>query len=390
MRTIPVQIESILTKQQLEQDYLELKSITKIAQKYAVSNVAIKSRLVKYGISFISKNQHNECNHNIFSEDSELSFYLAGFLAADGCIRISKTNSKNSYVNHRVVIGLSIKDESYLKKIQKLLGSNHKLNHYVHKLSKYNDKWEDSESVKLSITSKQMVNDLQRFNIGPRKSLTYKFPEWIINHPLVHHFMRGYFDGDGSFYLNSDLSYDRLCCSIRGTPDFLKVFRSVLETQDINGGSLRKNEKVPQLSYKGKLAVWVRDFLYEEATIYMDRKWKMSHNENIKESFKKWSIKELEDEFKFLDPEFRKQQVSNYLSADKIEQQIISNSRQMIWHKLQDKEYFEKELNTIKRCQNQILWIENNMNGFTICTIELKCSREKFLKLIKKCGILVE
>ena len=276
MNKLSKTLESILSKEQLEKDYKELKSLSKIAEKYSVSSIPIKARFVKYNIPFASKNQHNQCNHNIFSEDSEVSFYLAGFLAADGCIRISKTNKKSSYVNNRVVIGLSIKDENFLIMLRDLFGATHKLNYYTHKLSKYNDNWNDSKSVKLSMTSKQMVNDLKRFNVTSRKSLVYTFPKWLKDHPLVNHFIRGYNDGDGSFYINSELSYDRLCCSMRGTRKFLLSFKDILKRDGIVGGSLYENDSIPQLRFKGKLSLKVRDFLYRDATIYLQRKYDIS------------------------------------------------------------------------------------------------------------------
>lgn len=271
MKRILNQIEPILTKQQLENDYKELGSLSAIAQKYGISNVTVRARFIKYGIPFITKNQKNKCNHDIFSEDSERAFYLAGFIAADGCIRISKTNNSN-YTNHRIVIGLAERDEDFLKFLQTLFESNHKLNYYTHKMSKYCNRWNDSNSVKLSITSKQMVEDLRRFNIVPRKSLMYTFPKWIENHELRSHFMRGYFDGDGSFYINSELSYDRLCCSIRGTSDFLNVYKNILKEECGDGGYVDMHSSIAMLCYKGKLALKVRDFLYQNSIYFLERK----------------------------------------------------------------------------------------------------------------------
>lgn len=213
-------------------------------------------------------------NHNIFQEETERSFYLAGFIAADGCIRIAKTNKNNNYINHRLQISLSKNDELHLIKIRELLESNNPINNYLIQNSKRNDNWNDVWESKLMITSKQIVNDLRRFNIVPRKSLTYTFPKWLQNHPLVNHFMRGYFDGDGSFFINSELSYDRLCCSVRGTEKFLKVYKKILETQ-CNfkcTGNIDTSSNAAQLRFKGKLSLQVRDFLYQNATVYLDRK----------------------------------------------------------------------------------------------------------------------
>jgi intein/homing endonuclease len=219
-----------------------------------------------------------QVNHNIFQEETERSFYLAGFIAADGCIRISKTNKTRDYINHRLQISLSRNDKEHLTLIRDLLESTNPIRDYLIENSKKNPKWNDVWESKLLITSKQMVDDLKKFNIVPRKSLIYTFPAWLKKHPLRHHFMRGYFDGDGSFFINSELSYDRLCCSIRGTEKFLKVYRRLLELECGKGGNLDTSDRAAQLRFKGKLSLKIRDYLYRDATIYLPRKHNISNS----------------------------------------------------------------------------------------------------------------
>lgn len=188
-------------------------------------------------------------------------------------------NKNNKYVNHRVVVCLSKKDEKFLELIRNLFEYDGKFNYYTNKLSKYKSNWKDSECVKLSITSKQMIDDLQKFNIGPRKSLIYEFPKWLSHHFLVHHFIRGYIDGDGSYYINTELSYDRVCCSIRGTREFLTTLQRILdencEFNKVNRISM--DTKVGQLRYKGNNFISkIFDFLYHDATIYLPRKYEIA------------------------------------------------------------------------------------------------------------------
>lgn len=213
-------------------------------------------------------------NHNIFQEESERSFYLAGFIAADGCIRITG-NKKNKYINHRLQISLSKNDEEYLILIRDCLESTHPIANYLIENSKRNSNWNDVWESKLMITSKKMVEDLQKFNVVPRKSLIYTFPEWLIEHPFVNHFMRGYFDGDGSFFINSESSNNRLCCSIRGTENFLQVYKKILQNKcDFEcKDNIDRSNRTPQLRFKGEFSMKIFDFLYEDATIYLERKY---------------------------------------------------------------------------------------------------------------------
>lgn len=225
-------------------------------------------------------------NHNIFKEESERSFYLAGFIAADGCIRISKTNKSSNYLNHRLVISLSSKDKEHLLLIRELLDSNNPISDYLVPLSKRNINWKDVWTSKLSITSKMIVEDLAKFNIGPRKTFSYEYPNWLVNHPLNYHFMRGYFDGDGSFSINTELSYDRLCASLRGTYNFLHTYKSIIEREcNFKCKNNISKDKIPQLRFKGKNALLLRDFLYSNAHFYLNRKYNISFEGSIYESF---------------------------------------------------------------------------------------------------------
>jgi hypothetical protein len=134
-----------------------------------------------------------------------------------------------SIIDYRFLISVSKNDEDHLKLVRNLLESTNPIKNYLIKNSKKNPKWNDVWESKLLITSKQIANDLIKFNIVPKKSLIYTFPKWLEKHPLKHHFMRGYFDGDGSFFINSELSNNRLCSSIRGTEKFLKTYKKILQ-----------------------------------------------------------------------------------------------------------------------------------------------------------------
>jgi hypothetical protein len=78
--------------------------------------------------------------------------------------------------------------------------SDAKVHKYIVKHSNRNEKWKDTEKSELAITSRKMCADLLRFNITERKTFTYTFPEWLKTHPLKHHFIRGYNDGDVCFH----------------------------------------------------------------------------------------------------------------------------------------------------------------------------------------------
>lgn len=269
-----------LTKEVLEKDYSELGNFKLIAEKYKIPRSTIERYCKIFGVKTTPKISY-EVDHNLFATDTEESFYLAGFIAADGCIYTHKCVEPNC-----MRICLSKKDEKFLEILKNILKFSGPTKHAIRKLSKYNKKWNDSEQVFIDIYSKQMINDLKRFGIVPRKSLIYDFPEWLINHPLVHHFMRGYFDGDGSFYIASekiktkkygDTIQQKMCCSLRGTMNFLMSFKKVLSNSNIKTSSSPKfNNGIEQLRYSGNKQVSkIASFLYKDFYICMNRKYNL-------------------------------------------------------------------------------------------------------------------
>lgn len=269
------EIDKLLTKDLLQEEYKTLRSMKAIGIKYGVSETAIKNRFVKFKIPYIQRKNKYDCNHNIFSEESERAFYLAGFIAADGCVRIAKTNKNKDYVAHRLVISLSIKDYDFLLKLRDLMGCENPVPIYEHKLSLQNPEWNDIKVGKLSITSKQMVADLEQFGVVPRKTFILDFPDWLIEHPLAHHFIRGYIDGDGSFFAATGERHS-MVFALRGTLQFLNKIKEIfiqkfeLDTDSIpriEGGignfRFTSNEMIARLT----------DYLYRDATIFLQRKY---------------------------------------------------------------------------------------------------------------------
>ncbi len=273
-----------LIKEILEKDYKELKSFKLISEKYNICSSTIQRYYKEvFKIKTKKKTLYN-VNHELFSLDNEISFYLAGFIAADGCI-IKHKSSVPNYVS----ICLSKKDLDHLKKIKNMLGFGGPISHSIKKHSEINKNYNDVEMIRINVYSKKIINDLSRFGIGQRKSLTYTMPKWLIKHHLINHFLRGYNDGDGSFYIGKEnvitktlglKIYSKLIFSLRGTEKFLSDFKNILSKNNINTASKPVfNNGIYQLRYSGNGQVAkVSKFLYKDSTIYMDRKFdKVKH-----------------------------------------------------------------------------------------------------------------
>ena len=261
------------TKEQLQEAYARLKSTRKVGVKFNYTGETIRTFMHEYGLEVITPSVDKyTCDHDFFICDNEETFYIAGFIAADGCVKARRGKLNPSIV----ALALGVQDETHLERIRCAMKVGNPLSKKIVKNSLRNPEWKDSEERELAFTSVKMCQDIRRFNIVPRKSLIYTFPEWLIEHPLVHHFMRGYNDGDGSFYINPGVNTPQVYFSLRGTPPFLAVYRSILERECSLPERLKKirvNTGIGVLEYGGNGVVGkIVDFLYKDANIFLPRK----------------------------------------------------------------------------------------------------------------------
>lgn len=320
-------LKDVLTKELLTQKYEELKSVNRIAKDLKKPFRTVEKYMILYGISTENKSQIKDrfskeylqkvyaevgtiqdmmpildiskpmiidlmrfhkidykkamgpytADDDFFSRDNEESFYWAGFIAADGCV---KEKGKSRILN----VGLSKKDENHLIKLKNSLQATNPLTYKIIKNSERNPDWNDTEACEIRISSAKMFSDLSRFNIAPRKTLIYKMPDWLMTHEYLHHFLRGYNDGDGSFYINKqENKADQMAFSLRGNPEtFLLQIREILE----NKCNLPHREKPIRISsghgvleYGGNILIGkLANYLYKDHTICLDRKYeKIKH-----------------------------------------------------------------------------------------------------------------
>lgn len=194
-------------------------------------------------------------------------------MAADGCLRdFMKKVSKTSYSHTRLVaLSLIEKDmiETFMSDIE-CVGRKISERHYMTQKG-------PATLYKIELISSQMFNDLHRFGLSERKSLTLEMPEWLNSHPLNSHFIRGYFDGDGciTFTKHGDKLYKHL--GFYGTENFLNSIHEIIKenVDPTIKPKVRRHgkSKIYTVQYTGNtLAHKVGAFLYKDATVWLERK----------------------------------------------------------------------------------------------------------------------
>lgn len=183
-------LEPELVKQ-LIIDYKNGETITNLETKYDRCHGVLLATLKRNNVTirpYYEDGRIHNINHTYFDDiNTEDKAYFFGLLFADGHTRKNKRG-----------ISLRLQEEdAYILEIFKIK-ANIESPLYKDIRSKDNPNWSDTYFI--SIYSSQMAETLISYGMVPRKSLIKQFPEVILNsnEDIQRHFIRGYFDGNGS------------------------------------------------------------------------------------------------------------------------------------------------------------------------------------------------
>lgn len=260
-----------LNHEDVKEFYLKTNSTVITAKFFNCSVSSIHFILKKFNIKTPKKGEafkiysHTE---NFFETiDCEEKAYWLGFLMADGYVSKNKND---------ITLALGIKDKSHLLKYKNSINSTSPVKDCVISKGPFKGK----EFSRINITSNKTKSDLESLGCVNAKSLILQFPN--IDKSLHNHFIRGYFDGDGSVFLSNDKHHRSgkissiIYVSIVGTLEFLNSMFSI-----INIGTkecIKRNHKLVlnnTFQYRVKRHERCKQFyeyLYKDATLYLERK----------------------------------------------------------------------------------------------------------------------
>lgn len=234
-------------------------SVLAIAKKYEVNPRTI-ARVLKENSIEIRNNNEYKCKRvdNNFFEciNTEEKAYILGFIYADGCI-----------TNGALQIKISEKDVELLEKIKIVLKSEHKIGIYINE----NGYGIGNKYCALRIQSQKIVSDLSLLGVIPRKTKQLVFPTSNqVSRDLLRHFIRGFFDGDGSVY-----KHDTPCISFTGTYNMLYGIKQEMQKITNTQANIYPYKDKDVFDYKvggTNQMKKIYDYLYKDATIFLGRK----------------------------------------------------------------------------------------------------------------------
>lgn len=250
--------------------YLSGESNQDISSSLNLHRSTIQRVLKRNGIKLHASKSKLKCNDGFFNSYTKESCYWAGFILADGYLR------KDSPTLH---IKLGIKDVEHLYKLLKCIDCEKDI---VKKHETY---------CYIDICKEKIYNGLNKnFDITNKKTFIAEISKKIPT-DLLTHFLRGYFDADGSVSIK-EKKY--LTINFIGTKKVINYlmdyfFDSGVQIRTNKRNTTNKpviydvnhNEKIGIIQYNCRNAEKILNILYQDSAIdiRLDRKYEI-YNQN--------------------------------------------------------------------------------------------------------------
>ena len=203
-------------KRYILEQYSNQVSSNIIAEQFHTSGEAIRRLLRKEGITIISHKKRLPRNSDYFEcIDTPEKAYCLGLMYAYGYGH-----------QERYTVGLGLIDKEHIEKFLVALGAP------MHTITECQQKNSSRPSYKAQIRDKKMFNDLVAWNVIPRKSFQEIPFLDLHDEELMRNFIRGYFDGDGSFTFS--MTKGNFKVSFVGNRTFLSGLRAYLHKDNIS------------------------------------------------------------------------------------------------------------------------------------------------------------
>lgn len=178
---IPVETYYKLHEEHLKGSSLKTLSITH-KMRYGTLYYGFKRLGLEVINSSNEERTRSGVDHNYFAKiDCENKAYILGLIMSDGCVNFRKDKNKSP----RLMLKLFSDDKYIVEWVRDQIAPKAKLS-------------KDKNSFRFEVTSSKLINDLMSLGVLPNKTTVgEQLP--LLDKIYYPHFIRGFFDGDGSF-----------------------------------------------------------------------------------------------------------------------------------------------------------------------------------------------
>ena len=246
-------------------------STVKIGNIFDCGNKVIAKVLEKHTIprTGVGRRMYSLDEHYFDVIDTPNKAYILGMFYADGY---------NSLDKHTIRLQLQYTDKDILEDIRKELKSEKPLKFINCSNKVASNGFVSKDMYQLEFYSAHMCKTLEKLGMVQNKSLVLTFPTFL-DPTLYSHFIRGYYDGDGSLCSHyTKKGWFQSLVTITSTDSFCKDCLEIIRQETSIGGGIYESSshngitKVLSISGTNQLKVFF-EWLYKDAELYMMRKY---------------------------------------------------------------------------------------------------------------------
>ena len=246
--------------QQIISLYQEGYSSEQIAAKIGLSSSGVRKILIRNNVKLRNSSQCHrkyKINENLLDKiDTQEKAYFLGFFYADGC-----------NLNNTSCISLASQDIDILYRFSEMFFKENSKERILSYIRKRQNKTELVS--KLSFNSKYLCSQLTILGAPRAKTFKIKYPDWL-DENLHNHFIRGYFDGDGSIYQSNN----KFGWKIASTESMCKGINAQLIKNLGIDISVKPQGNIFNICCSGNKQIHkIMTWLYKDATIFLQRKY---------------------------------------------------------------------------------------------------------------------
>lgn len=205
------------------------------------------------------------CRHDAFAraEDDPDAAYWVGVLMSDGCIGSAAST-------RYVILKLSEVDRGHVEAFRMFLQAKHRI------LKQEHHRGNTRPMYGLSVGSAQLVNDLARYGVVPRKTKSAKVQLLADN----RHFWRGVIDGDGSlgYRTRRKATHSQSpLLQINGSEPLMRQFEAYARHVTGTSAKAHTGNRCWSLALHAGAAAEMISHLYTDCAVALPRKWALAH-----------------------------------------------------------------------------------------------------------------
>lgn len=238
--------------------YLKGESCNKLKDDIGISFYLLRKIIIESGYSMRKKGEARReypLNVNMFKTlDTEKPNYLLGWIFSDGTV------GKNS-----VTVTVKHTDKAILEQLSEYIYPEYRpLTFYKRSGGNRQDQY------RLQISSIEIVKDLANLGCIPNKSLVLEYPFGKIPDEHLHHFVRSYFDGNGSICTDKQ---GKTSVSFHGATPFITGLSEILNEKLNLNTTPRPHGKISYIRVQSKHKILdLMNWMYQDATLFLKRK----------------------------------------------------------------------------------------------------------------------